>query len=75
MPCEACTEALRKPHSGMYFANCLDCTARMLAHSPQYWEASRAEAITASYGTALKAAFGERWKEGHSMVKRWADLK
>jgi hypothetical protein len=59
----------------MYHANCLDCTARALARSPAYFDAAKAEAITASYGTALKAAFGERWKEGHQMVKRWEDLK
>ncbi len=34
MNCEDCERAERKPATGRFNANCLDCTARALAQSP-----------------------------------------
>ncbi len=73
MTCEACTEAIKSPHSGMYRADCLDCTARMLSRSKECFDAARSEAITPAYRDALQAVFGENWMDGHARVKRWID--
>jgi hypothetical protein len=75
MTCKACTEALKSPHSGMYHADCQDCTARMLAHSPICFDAAKAGAITPAYRDALQNAFGSDWLEGHARVKRWVDMR
>lgn len=75
MSCPACTEAMRSPHSGMFQADCQDCTARALAHSPICFEAAQAGAITPAYRDALQFAFGEDWIAGHARVKRWVDLR
>lgn len=72
MTCEACHQAKTNPRTGMYQANCHECTARALANSPQYFDAMKAEAITPAYRSALQAAFGADWKQGHENVKQWA---
>lgn len=72
MTCEACEHAKDNPQTGMYQANCRECTARALANSPQYFDAMKAEAITPAYRSALQSAFGQDWKAGHERVKHWA---
>lgn len=72
MTCEACQRAEAHPRTGMYQANCQECTARALANSPQYFDAMKAEAITPAYRDALQSAFGQDWKAGHERVKHWA---
>lgn len=71
--CTACEQAMRTPLSGAYAAGCTECAARHLAHSPMYWAASVADALTPSYRHALRAAFGVQWMDGHALVKRWAE--
>ena len=75
MTCNACTEARINRWCGMYRASCLDCSARALAQSPAYHDSAQADAITPRYRDALVATFGEGWKEGHEMVKQWAEAK
>lgn len=58
----------------MYRADCDGCTARALAQSPVYHDAAQADAITPAYRDALQRAFGaERWREGHALVREWAE--
>lgn len=71
--CKDCTAAEANPLSPLYRAGCLQCTARMLAHSPARWSAVQAGAITPAYRDALQAAFGQDWKQGAAWVKVWAD--
>lgn len=72
MTCEACQRAQINPRTGMYQADCMECTARALANSPQFFDAMKAEAMTPAYRDALQAAFGQDWKAGHERVKHWA---
>lgn len=72
MSCEACAQARENRWCGMYRAACDGCTARALSQSPMYHEAAQAEAMTPAYRDALQRAFGDRWREGHAMVKEWA---
>jgi hypothetical protein len=72
MTCKACDDFARSPISGVYFAHCVDCQARMLAQGPWFYEAVRANAITPRYRTALQSVFGEAWKAGHELVRKWA---
>ena len=73
--CPACTQARINSWCGMYRADCLDCSARALSQSPAYHDSAQADAITPRYRDALVATFGEGWKEGHEMVKQWAEAK
>ena len=73
MTCKACDDFARSPISGMYFANCMDCQARMLSQGPWFREAMEAEALTPRYRSALQSVFGEEWKTGHQMVRKWAE--
>lgn len=73
MSCDACTTALANPLSGLYRAGCLECEARALAQSPQFFDAVAAEAITPAYRSALEHTFGTHWKDGHTQVKAWAE--
>lgn len=70
--CQACEAAERSPTSGEYRAHCDGCKARAIANGTELWEASRDGRITPRYRAALERVFGERWKQGHEMVKRWA---
>lgn len=72
MSCPACTEAGQNPRSGFYRADCLECSARMLAHGPEHWEAMAVAQFTPRYAAALKAVFGERWQQGHERVRAWS---
>lgn len=71
MNCVACTYARQHKDSGMYHAGCDGCAARALARSPMYYEAAQADAMTPAYREALRRAFGERWRDGHQLVKGW----
>lgn len=73
--CTACDEWLRNRFSGAYRSDCEHCHARMLASSPAFWESAKAEAITPRYRDALIARWGEKWRDGHALVKRYATSK
>lgn len=70
--CKACSAARADALAGAYRAGCDQCLARFLARSKVYFDAARADAMTPAYKSALRAAFGERWQEGHQWVKEWA---
>jgi len=72
MNCEACESAKKNRWCGMYRADCKECSARALSHSPMYWSAAEADAITPAYRDALQAVFGDEWKSWHAKVKAWA---
>ena len=75
MTCTACESARTNRFCGMYRADCLECSARALSHSPAYHAAATANVLTAAYWDALQAVFGEGWKQGHAQVKRWAEMR
>lgn len=72
MGCEACEVAQTNPMTGRYTAGCTECQARVLAHSQDVFNSSKAGRQTPAYADALKKVFGERNKEvGHARVKAW----
>jgi hypothetical protein len=73
--CRQCEIAERKPNSWLYSASCDGCKARAIANGTELWEASREGHITPRYRAALERVFGERWKQGHEQVKRWASRR
>lgn len=73
MGCDDCKAAEVRPLHPVYQAQCLGCQARMIAHSPQRFDAIQAGAITPDYRDTLRRAFGDAWKEGAARVKAWAD--
>lgn len=75
MTCAACESAQTNRFCGMYRADCLECSARALSHSPAYHAAATADTMTPAYRDALQAVFGEEWKQGHVRVKRWAEMR
>lgn len=70
--CHQCEIAERNPSSGLYAHDCDGCKARAIANGTELWEASRDGVITPRYREALERVFGDRWKQGHEQVKRWA---
>jgi hypothetical protein len=75
MSCPACTEAKVNRWCGAYRADCIECSARALSHSPAYWESLRAGQPGYAYKEALVITFGDNWRAGHLMVKAWADAR
>jgi len=66
--CEACQRA-QNGFTGLFYADCTECKARMLSQSLPFWSASKQGKMTPEYRNALDAAFGDWWKAGHEMVK------
>lgn len=75
MTCPACTESRLNRWCGHYRADCLECSARMLSHSPEHFEAKTAGKLTPDYLKALQSVFGEDWKAWHERVKAWAERR
>ena len=73
--CQACAEATANRWSGAYRADCKECSARALSHSPDYFEGQRTGKMTPAYRHALDVTFGENWKAGHERVKAWDQLR
>jgi len=71
--CEACAEAETNPRTGMFRAECIECSARALAQGPQHFLSQKAKRILPEYHAALQSVFGEKWREGHDAVKSWAE--
>lgn len=71
MTCEACVEAKSQPNAPSFTPGCESCQARALAVIGAHLESEEAKTMTEQYRTALGKCFGERWKEGHEMVKEW----
>lgn len=68
--CWGCTDWQNGGHG--YTNGCPECSARALAGSPEYFDASQANAITPRYRAALQRVFGGDWKAGHGRVQDWA---
>ena len=70
--CPACTMADENADTGMFRAGCEECSARMLAHGPEHFQAMAVAAFTPAYSLALKRVFGADWIRGHERVRAWA---
>jgi hypothetical protein len=70
--CPGCREAESNPMTHVLYLDCRSCEARALAVSRIYEQSAAAGAMTKEYRKSLGQVFGERWKEGHEMVKKWA---
>lgn len=70
--CPACEVAHGNAESGYYRAGCVECSARMLAHGPEHFDAMAAAAFTPAYRTALQVVFGGDWMDGHTRVRSWS---
>ena len=73
MNCPGCRLAEKDPTTVIAYAHCLGCDARALANSEMFKESAAAGAMSKPYRKALGQVFGERWKDGHAMVKQWAE--
>lgn len=71
MTCPHCAAAEANPRIGLYAKGCESCQARALAHSHDLWESSRAGKLTDRYLDVLVSIWGDRWRDGHAMVKEW----
>ncbi len=73
MTCEACTQAEVNPRTGLYRIGCAECSARMLAHSPEFAESAARQTLTQPYKAALAVALvpGERIEQTHQRVRAW----
>ena len=70
MSCNACDEAAANPLTGSYHANCIDCSARALAHSPLAFHAVRGQPHPLR--DAIAKLFGaDRINEGRLAVWNW----
>lgn len=72
MTCKACTDAEREPTRDEFRRGCRSCEARALASIGAHVESLELRCITPQYRATLEALFGETWKEGHELVKQWA---
>jgi hypothetical protein len=76
MTCPSCADAERNPRTGSYRTECIDCSARALAHSPIYHEASARGRMTQAYSDALRKVAGDNVTDRenlHRRVKAWVD--
>lgn len=74
MSCPDCETAKTQLWRG-YQADCKGCQARQLAEEPAFYNADKAGALTPEYKTAIKALFGDAWKEAHAEVRKWAEIR
>lgn len=54
------------------YLDCPSCEARAIACTTHYEQSATSGAMTKEYRKALGQVFGDRWKDGHEMVKKWA---
>ena len=72
MKCEACTTSEADPLNDAHWqAGCIGCEARALASIGAHVESLDRRALTPAYHSALERLFGQRWEEGHRLVKAW----
>lgn len=72
MNCPACAEAERNPFTGMFQANCQECSVRAVVMCPEYHYALRIGRLTNEYKTVLKRVIGGDLQEAHDRVKEMA---
>jgi hypothetical protein len=66
----SCADCDRAGHS--YASGCKECSARLLARSPAYFDSARDGSMTRTYRANLLYVFGaEGMTEGHERVKAW----
>lgn len=73
-PCQACADAQEDHTAGLYHASCDGCKARMVSHSPQFYEARKRGALGMEYLDLLFRVFGTGSFARHEEVKKWAEL-
>ena len=73
MTCPGCKLAESDPLTVIKYMGCTECDARALATDDRFFEAVEAAAITTPYRKVLQAVFGAGWKEGHELVRQWAE--
>lgn len=73
MSCRACRDAERDPMRDDFIAHCRGCEARALASVGAHVESQEIGAMTPHYRSTLERFFGDDWKQGHELVKAWAD--
>jgi hypothetical protein len=72
MTCESCQASMPDPCNAVHLrANCDGCRARVLAATGEHVESLEVGSITPRYRAVLERVFGERWKQGHELVKQW----
>ena len=64
--CPACASATRNPTADEFKSGCMSCQARALA-------VTRADLLD-DYQGAARTVFGDKFKEGHALVKRWLQM-
>ncbi len=69
--CEACNRWGSDPRTGLFFANCEQCTGRAIAQGPAAWDAVRNNS-TAALLTLIDRVWGpEHRKRGRAVVWEW----
>jgi hypothetical protein len=63
-------ERLHRPDFPMFRAQCKACAVAALAAGPAFHQSGVDGALSAPYRKALAQIFGDRWREGHEMVKQ-----
>lgn len=72
MSCKACELAESDPRKDMLHKGCMSCEARALASIGAHVESTEAGAMTPRYRSVLERLFGDDWKKGHELVRKWA---
>lgn len=71
MHCRACARAEHDPTRDDFARGCMSCEARALASLGAHVESLERRCVTPQYRATLEALFGERWEEGHRLVRHW----
>jgi len=72
MKCQSCARAEHDPMRDDFARGCMSCEARALASLGAHVESLERRCITPEYRSTLEALFGDAWKDGHELVKLWA---
>lgn len=70
--CPGCRLADKEPTTVIAYSQCICCEARAMAVSRIYEQSALSGVMTKEYRKSLGQVFGDRWKEGHEIVKKWA---
>ncbi len=68
--CPSCRAAEVNQFTGSYHAGCENCSARMLANSPQAWNAIH-KGQAAQLQEAIRKTWGDEYNVGRQMVWEW----
>lgn len=73
MSCRSCADTEREPLLDLFSKGCMSCEARALASIGAHVESAEAGSITPRYREVLEKVFGDRWMQGHELVRKWAE--